>query len=231
MSKTLAVITARGGSIGIPLKNIKLLNNIPMINYTIKAALQCRYIDEVIVSTDYNEIADISIKAGALVPFIRPAELSTDYAKSIDVVIHAIKHYEEENSTKITHLILLQPTSPLRTAKDIDAAWETYHNTGADSLQSVVETNDHPYYLREIREGLLVNYNKEELRKDLRRQDLEQVYRVNGAIYIASRDLIMNSRTFVGDKNAAYIMTKERSIDIDDMLDFQLAEMLLKQEL
>ncbi|MCM3040927.1 acylneuraminate cytidylyltransferase family protein [Paenibacillus motobuensis] len=230
MSKILAVITARGGSKGIPLKNIKLLNNIPMINYTIEAALQCRCIDEVIVSTDHNEIADISIKAGAQVPFIRPAELSTDYAKSIDVVIHAIKHYEKENNTKISHLILLQPTSPLRTAEDIDNAWEIYLNAEADSLQSVVETNDHPYYLREIRDGLLVNYNKEELRKDLRRQDLELLYRVNGAIYIANRDLIMNCRTFVGDKNAAYIMSRERSIDIDDMLDFRLAKMLFKQE-
>lgn len=226
--KTLAVITARGGSKGIPLKNIKLLNGVPMVNYTIEAALNCSCIDDVIVSTDDQEIAEISRKAGALVPFIRPAALATDYAKSIDVAVHAIEHYELVNNCRIAYLILLQPTSPLRTADDIDAAWDVYCKMDADSLQSVVETADHPYYLRNIEEGLLVNYDKYEQRIDLRRQDLEKVYRVNGAIYIANRDLIMNEKKFVGTRNAAYVMSKERSIDIDDLLDFRLAEMLLK---
>ncbi|WP_110931104.1 acylneuraminate cytidylyltransferase family protein [Paenibacillus bouchesdurhonensis] len=225
--KTLAIITARGGSKGIPLKNIKLLNGVPMISYTIEAALKCHCIDEVLVSTDHDEIACISQTAGALVPFIRPKELSTDHAKSIDVVAHAIEYYERINSCSIDHIILLQPTSPLRTAEDIDAAWRVYLEMSADSLQSVVEVNDHPYYLRKVKDGLLINYDSNDYKENLRRQDLDKIFRVNGAIYIARRDLIMNKKTFVGEKNAAYIMSKEKSVDVDDNLDFSLAELIV----
>ena len=226
--KTLAIITARGGSKGIPLKNIKPLNGIPMINYTIEAALKCHCIDEVVVSTDHEEIASISRNAGALVPFMRPKELSTDYAKSIDVVAHAIEYYEQVNGRSIEHLILLQPTSPLRTAEDIDAAWSVYLERKADSLQSVVEVSDHPYYLRKIKDGFMINYDRNEYRENLRRQDLDKIYRVNGAIYIARRDLIVNKKTFVGERNAAYIMNKNNSVDIDDILDFSLAELIVQ---
>ncbi|MNI57929.1 N-acylneuraminate cytidylyltransferase [compost metagenome] len=226
--KTLAVITARGGSKGIPLKNIKLLNGIPLINYTIEAALKSHCIDRVLVSTDHEDIANISQNAGALVPFLRPAELSADDTKSIDVIIHAIQYWEKENNSRIDNLILLQPTSPLRTAEDIDAAWGTYIKMKADSLQSVMETDNHPYYLREIANGFLNKFDKTVLKDGLRRQDLKQLYRVNGAIYIAARDLVINQRTLEGHRNASFIMSKEKSVDIDDMFDFRLAEMLIK---
>lgn len=224
---TLAIITARGNSKGVPLKNIKPLNGIPLINYTIKAALSSTCINDLLVSTDHQGIAEISREAGAKVPFMRPAKLATDDAKSIDVVVHAIDYYEKERGCRVEHVILLQPTSPLRTAEDIDKAWHTYLELEADSLQSVVETTDHPYYLRDIKDGFLMKIDKNDNRENLRRQDLEKVYRVNGAIYIANRELVMSQKTLTGEMNAAFIMDKTRSIDIDDILDFKLAELVL----
>ncbi|MFR9710706.1 cytidylyltransferase domain-containing protein [Paenibacillus sp. MB22_1] len=229
-SITLAIITARGGSKGVPLKNIKPLNGVPLIEYTIKAALSSHCIDEVLVTTDHEEIAKVSRKAGALVPFLRPAELATDEAKSVDAMIHAIDYYEKHFNCKVNDVILLQPTSPLRTANDIDQAWNQYQRLHVESLQSVVETSDHPYYLRDINEGILVKYDQQESRTDLRRQDLSKLYRLNGAIYIVKRDIIMNDKTLFSDRCGAYIMSKENSVDIDDWIDFQIAEVLIKNQ-
>lgn len=228
--RTLAVITARGGSKGIPLKNIKPLNGIPLINYTITAALKSSCIDDIIVSTDHQGIADVSREAGALVPFMRPEELATDHAKSIDVVIHAVEEYENKYECCVDHVILLQPTSPLRTATDIDSAWEIYRKKNADSLQSVVEAADHPYYLRKVVEDRIYKFSDDKYGDNLRRQDLDRVYRVNGAIYIARRDLVLNQKTLTGEFNTAYIMSKDSSIDIDDILDFQFAEFIISAQ-
>lgn len=230
-TKTLAVITARGGSKGLPLKNIRPLNGIPLIRYTIEAALSSHCIDEVLVTTDHEEIAEISRQAGANVPFLRPSELATDEAKSIDAVIHAVDYYEKHFNCIVNDVVLLQPTSPLRTARDIDQAWAKYQELEVESLQSVVETDIHPYYLREIKEGILYKYDQGENRSDLRRQDLPKLYRLNGAIYIAKRNLVMNNRTLFSERNGSYIMSKEKSVDIDDWFDFLIAEALLRAQI
>lgn len=224
----LAIIPARGGSKGLKHKNIRLLNGKPMIAYTIEAALKSKCVDRVVVSTDSEDIANISQDAGAEVPFIRPSHLSTDTAKSIDVVKHAINFYEEVEEANIKNVILLQPTSPLRNSSDIDSAMEVFEENRADSLQSVCPAATHPYLLKKIVEEKLLAYQENE-NSYTRRQDFDTLYQLNGAIYIARKDIIQQYDTLIGLNNYAYIMPKERSIDIDDIYDFKFAEVLLTE--
>ncbi|QLG38206.1 acylneuraminate cytidylyltransferase family protein [Paenibacillus sp. E222] len=226
-SKCLAVIPARGGSKGLLHKNIRLLNLKPLINYTIEAALNSHYIDEVVVSTDSEEIARVAKSAGAEVPFIRPVELATDQAASIDVLKHAVLYYEQEENTSFEHIVLLQPTSPLRNAHDIDEAYQIFINNEGDSLQSITVSDTHPYLLREWTCGKLEPYLKEQA-DNLRRQDLSEMYILNGAIYIVKRDLLMIHNTMTGSNNYGYLMPQERSVDIDNELDLRWAEFLIQ---
>lgn len=221
--KCLAVIPARGGSKGLPGKNIRLLHGKPLIQYSIEAALNSGCVDEVVVTTDSEQIAHVSSQAGATVPFIRPAELATDEAKSIDVLTHAVEFYEQTRNQWFDFIMLLQPTSPLRNAMDIKEAYTTFLNNQADSLQSVTLSGVQPYLLREMDNGQLTPYLKGE-KEHLRRQDLKELYALNGAIYIVKRDLLMKSDTLVGPRNYGYMMPKERSIDIDDEFDLKMAE-------
>ena len=149
--KILALIPARGGSKGIPRKNIIGLCGRPLIGYTIEAGLKSRYIDTVMVSTDDREIAEVSRACGAEVPFLRPAELASDTAKTIDAVLHAVRTLREAGKA-FDVLVLLQPTEPLRTAEDIDAALEKYFACGEKALVSVSEVDDHPILMRTIEE-------------------------------------------------------------------------------
>jgi CMP-N,N'-diacetyllegionaminic acid synthase len=226
----LAVIPARGGSKGIPRKNIMPLHGRPLIQYSIEAALSVKGVEKVLVSTDDSEIAGISAELGAWVPFSRPDALSTDQAKTIDVLKHAISETEKLLEKRFEHVILLQPTSPLRRKDDIEAAIEIYLENSADSLQSVSPSLVHPYLLRTIQNNSLSPFLKQ-TDPNLRRQDLDEVYQLNGAIYIVKRDLLLNQDTIVGSNNVGYVMPKERSVDIDDMFDFYLAESLMKHEL
>ncbi|WP_036734529.1 acylneuraminate cytidylyltransferase family protein [Paenibacillus zanthoxyli] len=224
----LAVIPARKGSKGIRNKNMRLLAGRPLIDYSIHAALQSPYVSEVTVSTDSLEIAEFSRGAGASAPFIRPAELATDEARSIDVLRHAVTFYEQELGRHFKYILLLQPTSPLRSASDINTAFEIFLNQKADSLQSVSEAPAYPYLLRKMREGRLESYQEGQT-VHLRRQEMEQLYALNGAIYILTRDLLINGNKMVGDCNAGYIMPRERSVDIDEEFDLKLAEFILGQ--
>ncbi|MGF9699803.1 cytidylyltransferase domain-containing protein [Paenibacillus sp. MABNR03] len=226
-TRCLAVIPARGGSKGLLHKNIRLLNHKPLINYTIEAALNSQYIDEVVVSTDSEEIARVAKSAGAKVPFIRPVELATDQARSIDVLKHAVDYYEQNEKYPFEHIILLQPTSPLRDANDIDQAYQTFINNEGDSLQSITVADTHPYLLREWNFGKVEPYLKEEA-GNLRRQDLSELYVLNGAIYIVERDLLMIQNTMTGSNNCGYLMPQERSVDIDNELDLKWAEFLIQ---
>ncbi|MDP1510222.1 acylneuraminate cytidylyltransferase family protein [Paenibacillus sp. CMAA1739] len=221
--KCLAVIPARGGSKGLPGKNIRLLHDKPLIQYSIEAALNSGCVDEVAVTTDSEDIARVSSQAGAAVPFIRPAQLATDVAKSIDVLKHAVEFYEQTRNQYFDVIMLLQPTSPLRNALDIKEAYTLFLNHQADSLQSVTLSGVQPYLLREMDNGKLMSYLKDE-KKHLRRQDLKELYALNGAIYIVKRDLLMNSDTLVGPHNCGYVMPRERSVDIDDEFDLKMAE-------
>lgn len=222
----LALIPARGGSKGVPRKNIKLLLDKPLIAYTIEAALQVDFIDKVIVSTDDLEIAQISREYGAEVPFLRPYELATDEAKSIDVILHAMDWMEKEHGI-FNLILLLQPTSPFRNGEDIKAAFDIFFKKNAKAVVSVCEAEHSPLWMNTLNDDLNM---KDFIRKDIlnkNRQELGKYYRINGAIYIAEWDYLRQNKTFFGDKTYAYIMPKERSIDIDTEMDFKFAEFLI----
>ncbi len=225
--KVLAIIPARGGSKGIPRKNVKAISGKPMILYTIEAAKECQYIDKVIVSTEDEEIAEVSMRAGAIVPFLRPDELAADDAKIIDVVMHAIEFYERK-AERFDIIVLLQPTSPLRTGEDLQKAMEYFIRKGSKSLVSVSEVRENPILMRKFGEK---NEMVRLLEKDssVRRQDMEKYYRVNGAIYINSMSEL-NENTSFNDNELGYVLPKEHSIDIDDPEDLVVAEYYLSQK-
>lgn len=225
--KILAIIPARGGSKGIPHKNIMKICKKPLIAYSIEAAKESKYIDYILVSTDDTCIKEVSLSYGAKVPFLRPDEISTDRAKSIDVVLHGIDYLKEHNEN-FDYVILLQPTSPLRTSDDIDTAIESVIEADKDSLISVCECSENPILMRTIeREKLkpVLEFNGD----NLRRQELPTFYVFNGAIYINKVDMLQNKKEFVDENTMPFIMDSTRSIDIDNMIDAKIAEMILKE--
>jgi len=236
--KILAVIPARGNSKGLPSKNIKILNGKPLIAWTINAALNSRYIDKVIVSTDSPKIAKISSKFGAEIPFIRPSYLATDSAGSIDVALHAINEMFKKEKYDI--IVFLQPTSPLRNSKDIDTALQKYFRWAkkAGSLVSACATEHNPYLsftITAIKNDSSVSKIKTFIVNNpylmtKRRQEMPQFYRLNGAIYISDITRLKKKKKFIDKDTLVYIMPQERSIDIDTLMDFKLASCLLKKK-
>lgn len=219
--KILAIIPARGGSKGIKNKNIIDLCGKPLISYTIESALNSKYIDDVIVSTDSEKIADVAIKYNAKVPFKRPQELATDNSKTIDAIIYTINRLNNEGF-KYEHLILLQPTEPLRNSNDIDAAIELYYSRECRALASVSEVDDNPILIRTISpDGVLNRMLK--VSSTCRRQDMPVYYRVNGCIYI-NRISELNKNTSFNDNEIPFVMSREHSVDIDEMKDLWIAE-------
>ena len=216
----LCLIPARGGSKGLPNKNIKSFLSKPLIEWTIEIALQCEFIDKVIVSTDSDEIAYISSKAGADIPFKRPSNLALDTSPAINVVMHALKYLD-----KYDHVVVLQPTSPLRSLDDLNSAFNLYINNESDSLVSICKASKHPswsYFLGPSNELIPFDSSK----NYICRQDFVPTYFLNGAIYINSREFIFNQKAFINENTIGYIMPEERSIDIDSDLDFKIAEFL-----
>jgi CMP-N-acetylneuraminic acid synthetase len=230
----LAVIPARGGSTTLPRKNILPFCGKPMIAYSIEAALSARRsgasIDRVIVSTDDAEIADISRKFGADVPFMRPPELAAADTPSLPVVQHAIAFAEQERAAMYDWVLLLQPTSPLRTEDDILAALHLVTEPGTTAVISVTGANtSHPKKLKLIEGGILRPFQDDGF-QPARRQDFGyDVYKTNGAIYLARRDVLMQEGSFYGDCPRPLIMPPERSVDIDTKLDFDMAEFLYRR--
>ncbi|MBN3518671.1 acylneuraminate cytidylyltransferase family protein [Algoriphagus lutimaris] len=225
--KPLVVIPARGGSKGVPRKNIKLLGGKPLIQYTIDAARKV-FPDEVIcVSTDDEEIREIVKSLGLQVPFLRPAELATDNTGTHEVLLHAVDFYENSNYQPDV-LILLQPTSPFRTDAHIKEALERFDKS-CEMLVSVKETKSNPYYvLREENEaGWLVKSKEGDF---IRRQDCPKVYELNGAIYIIHVDSLKLKPIQDFKKVRKYEMDELSSHDIDNIMDFSLAEMILHQK-
>lgn len=220
-NKIVALIPARGGSKGIKNKNIINLCGKPLISYTIQAALESKYIDKVIVSTDSQEIADVAIKYGAEVPFLRPGELASDTSKTIDAVMHAVGELEKRKE-QYDILILLQATQPLRTADDIDSAIELFIKNKGQSLVSVSPVEDNPILIRTI-DNLGRMNSILPMKSTCRRQDMPLYYRVNGCIYI---NLIseLDLNTSFNDNKIPYIMPKERSVDIDEIKDLLIAQ-------
>ena len=225
----LGLIPARGGSKGLPRKNIKPLLGKPLIAWTIEQALASKYLDRVVVSTDDKEIAEISKKYGAEIPFIRPKELAEDNAKGIDVVLHAIDWLMKNDRRKQYDLMmLLQPTSPLRKTEDIDKAIELLFLKEVKAIVSVCEVEHHPLWANTLpKDRCMKNFIRQEI-MDKNRQELPLFYRLNGAIYLAYCNYIKQCKSFIGKETFAYIMPKSRSADVDNKIDFKLAEILKK---
>ncbi len=226
----LSIIPARGGSKRLSNKNIKDLCNKPLIVWTIDASLKSKYITNTLVSTDSKKIHEIASKSGAEVPFLRPSKLARDDAKSINVVRHAVMYYKEHFNKEFDYVILLQPTSPLRTQEDIDLAIELLINKNADAVVSVCEMEHSPIWSNKLDETLsMKNFLKKEFINKCS-QDLEKYYRLNGAIYICKTNLLLSQDTFFIDDNIyAFKMSQESSVDIDTELDFLIAQTIIEK--
>lgn len=226
MVEVLGLVTARGGSKGLPGKNLRPLGGRPLIAWTLSAARASRCISRVVVSTDDPVIAEASREWGGDAPFLRPAELAGDASPHIDVVLHALGWLAERQGYVPDWVMLLQPTSPFRTSDDIDSAWRVAIATGAAAVVSVVETHDHPYLARRIGpDGVLESFVRTELAYP-RRQDLPKAYALNGAIYLCRRDALERERTFEPAGARGYEMPPERSMQIDTAWDFRLCELI-----
>jgi CMP-N,N'-diacetyllegionaminic acid synthase len=221
----LALIPARGGSKGVPRKNIRPAGGKPLIAWSVEAAKTSRYIDRTILSTDDAEIADVARQFGCEVPFMRPVELATDKANSMDVIRHALKSLPE----RYDFLVLLQPTSPLRRAAEIDDALERYIASGAKTCVSVCEADKHPYWMVKMTEGgAVTQLFPPELIPD-RRQDAPPVFALNGAIYIAPVDHLVAGGDLIVAGTFGYVMPKDRSFDIDTEFDLRIVDFLLTE--
>lgn len=216
-----AFIPARGGSKGLPGKNIKNFCGKPLVAWSIAAASSCSYVDKVIVSTNDEEIAGIARSWGANVPYLRSEELSSDSARSIDVVIDMIHREVKEES----YIVLLQPTSPLRTAEDIENAFKYMLSKRSKSLVSFVKCKSNPYWMVTKEPGSTYARLMKSGKK-FQRQLLPELYEYNGAIYINTSTNLLKERSFENSKTVLYAMPQHKSIDIDDSFDWFIAEQI-----
>jgi CMP-N-acetylneuraminic acid synthetase len=225
--KILAIIPARGGSKGIPKKNIRPLAGKPLIEYTINAAKKSKFLDRIIVSTDERDIAAIA-KENDVEVIIRPSAIAKDESPIIDTITHSIMTLKEKDGFLPNIVVLLQPTSPLRNTEDIDGAIQQFITGKFDSLISVCETEHSPYWCFTISEHKIKPlFNKK--MSSVRRQDLPHTYRPNGAIYITTPGSLKKYCGFMTNITSPYIMPIDRSIDIDNPMDFFLAEFLIEK--
>ena len=228
-AKVLGVITARAGSKGIPGKNIKPLGGKPLIGYSVEVGKRCTTLTDLIVSTDGEEIAAVAKGFGAEVPFLRPLELASDTATHVSVMEHALLFMENLRGYTYDYAVILQPTSPFRIPEDIDATVLKLIESGADSAVTLVEvTNDqHPIKAKQLdAEGKVLPYCIPEV-EGTRRQDLPKAYRRSGAAYAMRRDLLVSDKRLYGDHIVGHVVPRERSIDIDEPLDWIIAEHML----
>lgn len=215
--RVLGLIAARGGSKGIPGKNIFIIEGRPLIQWTIEAAKESKYIDRLILSSDDHKIIEIALRLGCEVPFCREPWLADDEASSIDVTLDALKKVPGYDI-----VVLLQPTSPLRNVTDIDGVIELISSSGAPACVSVRDADDHPYLIyRFDANSCLENYAPVPVGFNLRRQNLPPAWCLNGAVYAASVNWFLHEKTFISDKTVGYPMPKERSLDIDTHADIE----------
>ena len=220
----LALIPARGGSKAIPRKNIRLLNGKPLLQWSIDAALSSPSVDYVLVSTDDPEIAEVAKAAGAKVPFLRPPELASDTAPGIAPVLHAL-----HLMPNVSDVILLQPTSPLRTINDIESIVALRRHAGAESAVSLTPATMHPAWMYRLSSGALLEPLLSPVSAHCR-QGLPQVYVLNGALYLATREFLVRERKFIAQGTLGYVMSSDRSVDIDTPFDWQMAEFLMQHQ-
>lgn len=217
--KVLALIPARGGSKGLPGKNILPVAGRPLLAWSVDAARAARSVDRVVLSSDDDAIMAAARACGCEVPFVRPASLASDTATTIDVVMHALDALPGYDL-----IVLLQPTSPLRTAADIDAACERLASSGAPACVSVSPVDQNPYWMYHLGDNQNLVPIVETPPGVTRRQDLPAVYALNGAVYVADTAWLRRTRTFVTRETVAHPMPAERSIDIDTNADFEAFE-------
>lgn len=226
-NKILAFIPARGGSKGIKNKNIIDVNGKPLIHYTIKAALKSKYIDKIFVSTDSEKIKDVAEQCGVEIPFLRPAELAADTSKTIDAIIYTIDELKKRGEI-YDDLIILQPTSPLRTFDDIDNAVEKFYNFDRKSLIAVSPVTDSPLFIRKVIDDehmeKILDFNS-----TVRRQELPKFYVINGAIYINKISEIDSSTSF-NDNEIPFVMATENSVDVDEYVDLAIVNYWLTEK-
>lgn len=229
----IGVIHARGGSKRIPLKNIKLLNGKPLISYTVKAALGSRHLRRVIVSTDHPEIKRISLECGAEVPFIRPERLAED-CPSEWVTRHAVEFVEKEESKKVDIVVTIQPTTPFCMGEDIDACIDVLLlSDKLDSVFSAKAVQERPEWMFKMLDNdrvelFLGGQIKGEAGVS---QNLPKLLIPNGAVFVTKRDTLLNDDIIISKKSGAYVMPLERSVDIDEPIDFRFAEFLAQETL
>ena len=227
--RVLALITARGSSKGLPGKNIKPIAGLPMIGWSIRAAQLADRVDRIVVSTDCEEIAKVSKILGAEVPFMRPKELAGDQVAGVDPVLHAVEWLRDYEGYQADWLLLLQPTSPLRTSEDINGAVNLACSKSWDSVIGVTEASPHPYWTKIINQDGLLEEFVSRVTSHPDRQSLPKVYAVNGAIYLVRTSQLLETRKMLPVSPLPWIMSKERSVDVDDWIDFTLAECLLEK--
>ena len=221
----LCIIPARGGSKGIPRKNVKEVAGLPLIAWSINHALSVSQIDRVIVSTDCDEIADVAIRYGAEVPFMRPEVLAKDQSPSDPVLSHAVEYLEVNEGYYADAIIMLQPTSPYRKPSALSRAIDCFENTGADSLVSVQETHGF-LWNGGFPAVALYDYQNRPRRQDIK--DTDKLYEENGSIYIIKREAFEQSKNRLGGEITTFIMDKDESIDIDNEIDLMMIEPLLQ---
>lgn len=225
--KHIAIIPARSGSKGLKDKNIRILNGRPMLAYSIAAAQKSGLFDEIMVSTDSIKYADIARRYGANVPFLRSEEMSSDTAGSWDAVREVLNLYYKDGRVFDT-VCLLQPTSPLRTENDIIGAYRFFSSKDMDAVTSVCEADHPPQWMMQLTQTMSMREFRKQI-ADAPRQKLGTFYRLNGAIYIRKIVYTEQYAELLQEKEYAYIMDKSRSLDVDDIQDFKMAEYFMKE--
>ncbi|MCS6263332.1 MAG: acylneuraminate cytidylyltransferase family protein [Nitrospira sp.] len=231
--KVLAVIPARGGSKGVPRKNIRSVCGRPLITYTIEHARAAQHLFyRIIVSTDDEEIATVAREHGAEVPFLRPANLARDESPMIPMLQHAVDFIEKQDGVRMDWICLLQPTEPFRTVSDIEQCLRLGFAGGCDSVITVVRVfATHPILMKRIEDDVLLPFCVEE-REGTRRQDYQPAaYMRNGSIYLSRRDVLMEQGSIWGQTIRPYVMPLERSVSIDTELDLKLAELMMSEQI
>lgn len=224
--KRLAIIPVRSGSKGLPNKNILPLAGKPLMHWTIEAALASGVFSEVFVSTDSQLYAEIAEQAGVSVPILRPEHLATDQASTIDVVLDVLNYFSARGK-EFDEVAVLQATSPLRTAQDIQQAVSLMTERRAPSVISVAPAEHPPLWTQPLAEDLCMSSFAEAIR-DQPRQALGKFYRLNGAIYLAKAEFLRTQKTFLTPETVAFVMEMRRSVDIDTEMDFLWAEFILR---
>ncbi len=224
--KVLALIPARGGSKGIKDKNIREIEGKPLIAYSIEAAKESGYIDDVVITTDSERIKEVGEKHGAWVPFLRPDELASDTATTLDAILHAVRTLKEMGK-EYDILVILQPTSPLRDAADIKGALEKFEANGERSLVTISKVEDHPILVRTLKDDTHME-KLLSVSSTVRRQDMPDYYRVNGAIYI-NKIAELNDSTSFNDNEVPYIIENSHAVDIDEPKDLEVAAYYVRE--